>query len=85
MIINRKIKIKRFIKRVKKTEVLLGQWHDRIVFISFLNRYLDLHKNESGTKTAVFTNILDSLNSSVEFSKPELYSEIRDVIRNVKI
>lgn len=85
MLIDRKIKIKKFIKRVKKTEVLLGQWHDKIVFISFLKRYLEAHKNESESKTAVFRNILERLNSSAEFSKPELYSEIRGVIKNIKI
>lgn len=85
MIINRKIKIRKFMKRIKKTEVLLGEWHDKIVFIGFLDKYLELHKDEPESKIFVFRDIVEKLNSSIELSKPSLYSEIRNTVRNVKI
>ena len=76
--------IKQLIARLHQTEVLIGEWHDRIVLLESLNQFV---KSESGIHQELVKK-LEDLKHSIEIDQTKrlntimpMVIELTDVIR----
>lgn len=77
--------LSRFIKETKKSEVLLGDWHDKIVFSNSIQNFLNSNDAETENKFPQLSNLLEISKLNNEVSLTLLYKNLKKFIGNADI